>query len=164
MIRYSNSSVCVMFFCFFLNLFCIVCAMDAKVQAFNLLFGERTIVGPLRFGVGDWKAPMQQRGRLSIISYLLISQSKLPNYSDILWAVLFLFFLSGMREKWCSWSCLQRRTTNVCFTRHVMSSIILVPCEPWHGRLWSGWSAQIYSGESLRSHCGWSERYSSTQH
>lgn len=52
MLTYSNSSVCVMFF-FFLNLFCIVCAMDAKVQAFNLLFGERTIVGPLRFGVGD---------------------------------------------------------------------------------------------------------------
>lgn len=158
MLTYSNSSVCVMFF-FFLNLFCIVCAMDAKVQAFNLLFGERTIVGPLRFGVGDWKAPMQQRGQLSIISYVLISQSKLPNYSDILWAVL---FLSGMREKWCSWSCLQHRTTNVRFTRHVMSSII--SCEPWHGRLWSGSSAQIYSGESLRSHCGWSERYSSTQH
>lgn len=93
-----------------------------------------------------------------------ISQSKLPNYSDILWEILFLFFLSGMREKWCSWSCLQPRTTNVCFTRHVMSSIVLVSCEPWHGRLWSGWSAQIYSGESLRSHCGWSERYSSTQH
>lgn len=49
---------CVFFF-FFICFVCIVCGMDAKVQAFNLLFGERTIVGPLRFGVGDWKAPMQ---------------------------------------------------------------------------------------------------------
>ena len=55
MITYSNSSVCVMVFFFFSEfvLYSIVCVMDAKVQAFNLLFGERTIVGPLRFGVGD---------------------------------------------------------------------------------------------------------------